>query len=109
MYEQGTSTKCQQICDKNKENSQETGPLKSALVIGTLIHNCVTFVLCLHSQLRARKERKKTRIEQKQEEVASILGLGERQKTFVEQQKKVRFPSFVALTKSTKQANNRLN
>jgi len=38
--------------------------------------------------LRARKERKKNKIEKKQEEVATILGLGERQKTFVEQQKK---------------------
>ena len=28
-------------------------------------------------------------MEQKQEEVATIMGLGERQKTFVEQQKKV--------------------
>jgi len=41
--------------------------------------------------LRARKERKKNKIEQKHEEVATILGLGERQKTFVEQQKKVSF------------------
>lgn len=38
--------------------------------------------------LRARKERKKTKMEQKHEEVATIMGLGERQKTFVEQQKK---------------------
>ncbi|RMX39987.1 hypothetical protein pdam_00022972 [Pocillopora damicornis] len=38
--------------------------------------------------LKARKERKKSRIERKQEEVATIMGLGERQKTFVEQQKK---------------------
>lgn len=38
--------------------------------------------------IRARKARKKSRMEQKQEEVATIMGLGERQKTFVEQQKK---------------------
>lgn len=35
-------------------------------------------------------------MEQKQEEVATILGLGERQKTFVEQKKKVRLPFFLA-------------
>ena len=60
------------------------------LIPGVAGPSGVTFGVFVRFQLMERRNRKKSRREQQEEEAATILGLGERQKTFVQQQQQVR-------------------